>query len=839
MTIANGFMYAAGGYNNVNVQRAVYYARVNADGTLGAWNTNATQLQTAREYNSVEALNGYLYVLGGQASLNGAATANVEVAALNANGSVGTFSNTTALPGNRGEPASEVINGLIYVFGGGLDSSGGIPQTSVFFTGQAGSDATPPTVSVTAPAGGSTLTGTVNVNANAADNVGVIGVQFLLDDAPLGAEDTTAPYSVSWNTTTATNAGHTLTARARDVAGNQTTSAAVAVTVNNPVVPPPPATLLTAYAMNEGTGTTTSDTSASANNAALTSTTWTASGRYGNGLQFNGTTSRARSAANVSLGTSFTYEAWILNPGVTSYETIMTVGSNRDLYLLDGTLTFWNGTNDLSFGAVPTGSFQHVAVTYDGTTIRAYLNGAPLGAAQTTAIAATSAPLQVGAWIGNGTTNGDFFGGTIDEVRVYNGALNQAGVQTDMATPIASAPPPPDNTPPVLSGGQPSGQLAAGTTQATLQVTTNENATCRYGTVAGTGYAALANTFSTTGGTTHTTVVNGLTNGTAYTFYVRCQDTAGNATTADFPISFSVAAPDGVNPTVSVTAPANNATVSGTINVTANAADNVGVVGVQFLLDGNVLGAEDTSSPYSVSWNTTTATNAGHSLTARARDAAGNQTTSAAVAVTVNNVGPPPAGPLLSYGLNQGAGTSVTDSSGNNRTGTLTSGTWTATGQYGGAVVFNGTTTRIRSNSNVTLGTSFTLEGWVFNTAASPYETFITVGSNRDLYLDNGVISFDNGATAITFGAALPTNAWRHVAVTYDGTTMRAYVNGALYGNAQAIALPSVTAAVQIGAWIFGNQNADYFSGTVDEIRVYSRALSAAEVQADMSTPIT
>ena len=62
---------------------------------------------------------------------------------------------------------------------------------------------------------------------------GVAGVQFLLDNNALGAEDTTAPYSVSWNTTTAANGTHTLTARARDITGNTATSAPVTVTVAN------------------------------------------------------------------------------------------------------------------------------------------------------------------------------------------------------------------------------------------------------------------------------------------------------------------------------------------------------------------------------------------------------------------------------------------------------------------------------------------------------------------------------------------------------------------------------------------------------------------------------
>ena len=96
------------------------------------------------------------------------------------------------------------------------------------------SDTTPPTVSLSAPANGATVSGTaVTVSATASDNVGVAGVQFKLDGANLGAEDTTSPYSVSWDTTKATNGSHTLTAVARDAAGNSATSASRTVTVSN------------------------------------------------------------------------------------------------------------------------------------------------------------------------------------------------------------------------------------------------------------------------------------------------------------------------------------------------------------------------------------------------------------------------------------------------------------------------------------------------------------------------------------------------------------------------------------------------------------------------------
>ena len=66
----------------------------------------------------------------------------------------------------------------------------------------------------------------------------------------------------------------------------------------------------------------------------------------------------------------------------------------------------------------------------------------------------------------------------------------------------------------------------------------------------------------------------------------------------------------------------------------------MGVAGVQFRLDGNILGAEDTTSPYSVSWNTSAVTNGPHTLTAVARDAAGNTSTAVNVSVTINNPTP-------------------------------------------------------------------------------------------------------------------------------------------------------------------------------------------------------
>ncbi len=109
---------------------------------------------------------------------------------------------------------------------------------------------------------------------------------------------------------------------------------------------------------------------------------------------------------------------------------------------------------------------------------------------------------------------------------------------------------PSDTTPPVRSNGQPTGSLASGTTQTSLSLSTNENASCRYATTAGVAFGSMANTFGVTGGTAHSTAVTGLTDGGNYTYYVRCQDVAGNANPDDFPISFSVSRPNDTTPPV-------------------------------------------------------------------------------------------------------------------------------------------------------------------------------------------------------------------------------------------------------------------------------------------------
>ena len=123
-----------------------------------------------------------------------------------------------------------------------VDNSG-VPSVAAFLRlPTPAEDIEPPTVSITNPTSGQNVSGTITVSAAASDNFGVVGVQFKVDGNNLGPEDTTNPYSVSWNTTTVANGNRTLTAVARDAAANTTVSSPVTVNVANPVDTTPPST---------------------------------------------------------------------------------------------------------------------------------------------------------------------------------------------------------------------------------------------------------------------------------------------------------------------------------------------------------------------------------------------------------------------------------------------------------------------------------------------------------------------------------------------------------------------------------------------------------------------
>jgi hypothetical protein len=312
---------------------------------------------------------------------------------------------------------------------------------------------------------------------------------------------------------------------------------------------------------------------------------------------------------------------------------------------------------------------------------------------------------------------------------------------------------PGDITPPLRSNGQPSGTLPAGTTQATLSLTTNEAATCRYATSAGVAYLSMPSTFSTTGALSHSTLVTGLGNGGSYSFFVRCRDAATNANTDDVSIAFAVATPPP----------------------------------------------------------------------------------------------PSPVGLVAAYSFNEVSGTTLVDRTGAGHTGTVSGATWTTQGRFGGALSFDGVNdwVTIASQTTLALTTGMTLEGWVYPQSLSNWRTILLKeqpgGLSYGLFSD----ATSHAAGWATIGtqvgvaspATLPLNTWTHIAVTYDGAVMRLFVNGSQVATrSQSGAMATSSDPLRIGGTSLASA---FFQGRIDEVRIYNRALTPAEVSADVGVGVT
>jgi hypothetical protein len=507
----------------------------------------------------------------------------------------------------------------------------------------AAADTTPPTVSVTAPAAGATVSGPVTVTATASDNVGVAGVQFKVDGVNLGAEDTTGPYSIAWNTL---GSADLIFAVSKVIVGPMTINAGTGFTKR----------LSVSCAGCSGDETVSEDKVQTTAGAAAATFTFSTATHY-----------MAQMAAFKATGTPAYTQGAVATTNAGSSTMALAFGANATAGNLIVAAIAWQGNGTMSMTdsqgnvySVATASYdaangQSLGIVYAAnvkagpTTLTASFGGAAptlqrLEIHEYTGIATANSLDATAVNNADGTTTADAVTSGSAATTVIPPASNgshtltaqarDAAGNTAMSAAVTVTVGNGDTTPPVISGVTASSITASA---GTISWTTDEASDSQvdYGLTTAYGNSSALNASLVT---SHTVALSGLAGATVYHYRVRSRDAAGNlALSTDR--TFTTL--DGAAPSVSVTAPAAGATVSATVTVMANASDNVGVFGVQFQLDGAPLGAEDTVGPYSVAWDTTTALAGTHTLTAVARDAAGNRTTSAAVLVTVSNVSTP------------------------------------------------------------------------------------------------------------------------------------------------------------------------------------------------------
>jgi hypothetical protein len=319
----------------------------------------------------------------------------------------------------------------------------------------------------------------------------------------------------------------------------------------------------------------------------------------------------------------------------------------------------------------------------------------------------------------------------------------------------------------------------------------------------------------------------------SHTFQVRAVNTAGpDATPASFTWTISGTAPE-----TAITSSPSNPTTSTSASFTFTATPSAGAT-FQCALDAAAFAT--CTSPR----NLTGLAVGSHTFQVRAVNASGTDATPASFTWTINAGAP--AGPVAAYGFEETTGTTTEDSSGLGNTGTLSNATRVATGRFGRALSFNGTNAwvTVADSASLDLTNAMTIEAWINPTAANEWDTLVMKESATGLAYALYVIDQARPAGYVRVGAndvgavgtAMAANTWVHVAMTYDGTTLRFYRNGTQVATAAASgAVSATTGALRIG----GNSPwGDYFSGMIDEVRVYNRVLTAAEITTDMNTAV-
>jgi hypothetical protein len=590
-------------------------------------------------------------------------------------------------------------------------------------------DTTPPTVALTAPAAGATLSGSnVAVSASATDDLGPTSVQFQLDGRSFGAPVTAPPYTIVWDSTGTPNGSHTLTARAQDAAGNTGVSS-VSVTVAN--------AFDTSNAFKEvvvGQGWV------DATERQVVRTTGNAVYIFAGDDKVVPGVVRAWKGAPIGIPTSFAEVDAVDHPRAGGTDVISAVDARLDrngivhtvyldnyfqtslVYQTFSTLTdTWGATETIATGVgAAMRNRQRFSLTLDnndkphvvymsGTSIL-YTNRVSGSWSAPQLVGTDSSPIHPSlvfdpagnlhlVWVADGSpamvkykmrAAGGAWGATEIVASSVLGASNgdsdpsivvtQSGIPYVGYVGVVPGVPTPTGLPfsPVrVSYRSSTGWVAD---NPPTDIYTHAPQIYAHGDDV---YVFLGHDIDIHHGylyrltgqpwSSYIQLSASVTDGSSSvrwdpqretnpniidTAYFN-EDQLGNQTFIPRLLYMAVVpGRDATAPTVALTAPAAGTVVSGTsVAVSATASDNLGVAGVQFQLDGTSLAAEVTAPPYAITWDTTTAGNGPHTLTAVARDASGN-TASSAETVSVDNGSPPPPPPPSGIALVKQLGTS-------------------------------------------------------------------------------------------------------------------------------------------------------------------------------------
>lgn len=506
------------------------------------------------------------------------------------------------------------------------------------------------------------------------------------------------------------------------------------------------------WSFDEGTGSVAVNAAANGLDGALESgATWT-TGQQGSAALFDGVDALVRvtdpgADSPIDVTDALTLAAWV-RPDHLDGSTQVLISKDNAYELEVGKLgaTTWDLRLDNQVVATaPTpleeGVWQHVAVTWDGTDVTFYYNGLVDGSGSFNGtLTPNDDDLGLGARPSVPIAGGPVFHfeGALDEVSIYNRVLSATELATLWLDTAG------DFAPPLRSNPAPTSSLAAGTTAASLSLDTDEAATCRYATSAGTRFDDMPSTFDVTGGSAHSANVP-VADGVTYAFFVRCRDGVGNTHGDDLAIAFGVGASD-------LTAGA----------VATWALDE----GTGCTAGDSVLGFDGTLGP----------------------------------ACPTNAPG------------------------------------WSTGHDGGAALTFDGVDDRVDVANTPALATpaGLTLSAWVRHAPTGLHRAILDArdsgADGYDLFIDNQsrLLVRVNDKT-LTGPSIVADGQWHHVVGTYDGSTLRLYVDGVLDAE-QSVGATALNVNADLRLGHHFDSDTFTLAGELSRAALWNRALSSVEV---------
>ncbi len=610
---------------------------------------------------------------------------------------------------------------------------------------------------------------------------------------------------------------------------------------------------------------TITDASGLANHGTVSGATASTAGRNGGALSFDGVNDWVTVADSPSLDltTGMTLEGWVHPTAAGGWRTVAlkeTPGflaygmySNEDGNRPSGHINVGGDIDTRGgVGSVPVNTWSHLATTYDGTTLRFYVNGTLASSrAVSGPIATSTGPLRFG---GNAVWT-EWFAGRMDDVRVYDRALTAGEITEDMTLPV---------------GGDPGPRLAVSATTLAfqgLQGAASPAAKTVRITNAGTGaliwQASEASPWMSvspaSGGAPADLAVSVDTSGLAAGTYTGSIQVSAAAAASPQTVAVTLTVDPPPSPPSLATSPASLA-FSATAGGAAPPGQSVSVTNAgggtlsftashdrPWLSVAPASGAAPATLSVAVDpAGLAVGTHAG-AVTVAAAGAAGSPRT-IPVSLTVSQAPPVPSSLVGAWSFDETTGATAVDASGHGNVGTLTGATRSAAGRYGRALSFDGIDdwVTVADAPSLDLTTGMTLEAWVRPAVhGGDWRTVLLKEQPGQLawgmYSNEGGgrpsgHAYVGGDRGLAGTSTLPLNTWSHLAVTYDGAALRLFVNGAQVAVAP-LSGPMVVSASPLR--IGGNAVwSEWFSGLIDEVRVHDRALTAAQIAADRDTPI-